>query len=74
MEIGRIWQLVFNLSTFELACLGALLVSAFVAGLLAIYMYSGLLLENFKDWRLRCVKRKAWIEGHSRQHGTPGGT
>ena len=69
MEIDRIWQLVFSLSIFELTCLGVLLISVCVAGGLAVFMYSGLLLESLKDRRVRGVRRKAWIDGHARQHG-----
>jgi ABC-type uncharacterized transport system YnjBCD permease subunit len=71
VDIERIWQFASSLTLSELACLGALLTSVVIAASFAIYMYVGLLLEEWRAWRETRVRRDTWIRGHVRQHGTP---
>jgi hypothetical protein len=68
MEIGRIWQLLLNLTLFELTCLAVLVAIVLAAVFVAIYMYGGLILEDLKTQRVRRIRRNAWIEGHARHH------
>jgi hypothetical protein len=68
MEIGRIWQLLLDLSLFQWTFLGMLVATVLGAALLAIYMYGGLLLEALNTRRVRRVRREAWIDGHARNH------
>jgi hypothetical protein len=66
MDSARIWQTVVQLSVIELVLLGCLTVVALGGMLVATAMYGRLVVDEWRANRSRSVRRKAWIEGHTK--------
>jgi hypothetical protein len=63
---SRIWDAVVHLSLGNLLVLAILTTLALVGAITAMGMYGRLVLDEWLANRSRNLRRKAWIEGHTR--------
>jgi hypothetical protein len=66
MDAVRIWDAVVHLSLGNLLVLAILTTLALVGAITAMGMYGRLVLDEWLANRSRNLRRKAWIEGHTR--------